>query len=59
MANLAEAVPAGSRIKLFLSLSLLYFSAQTKCKLTVKVERIQLVEAGTDVAEVADCSFDD
>lgn len=59
MANLAEAVPAGSKIKLLLSISSLYFSAETKCKLTVKVERIQLVEAGTDVAEVADYSFED
>ena len=59
MANLAEAVPASSKIKLLLSLSSLYFSAETKCKLTGKVERIQLVEAGTDVADVADYSFDD
>jgi len=40
-------------------LSSLYFSAETKCKLSVKVERVQLLEAGTDVAEVADYSFDD
>ncbi len=58
MANLAEAVPAGSKIKLLLSLTSLYFSAETKCKLTVKIERIQLVE-GTDVAEVADYSSED
>ena len=58
MANLAEAMPAGSKIKLLLSISSLYFSAETKCKLTVKIDRIQLVEAGTDVAEVADYSFD-
>ena len=47
------------KIKLLLSISSLYFSAKTKCKLTVKVERIQLVEAGSDVAEVADYTFDD
>ena len=57
--NLAEAVPAGSKIKVLMSLSSLYFQAETKCKLTVKVERLQLIEAGTDVAEVADCSFED
>ena len=57
--NLAEAVPASSKIKVLLSITSLYFQAETKCKLTVKVERIQLVEAGTDVAEVADYSFDD
>ncbi len=59
MANLAEAVPAGSKIKLLLSLSSLYFSAETNCKSTVKIERIQLVEAGTDVAEIVDYSFED
>ena len=59
LTNLSEAVPAGSKIKLLLSLTSLYFQAETKCKLTVKVERIQLVEAGTDVAEVADYCFDD
>ncbi|DBA92839.1 TPA: hypothetical protein ACH3X1_003020 [Trebouxia sp. C0004] len=58
LANLAEAVPAGSNIKVLLSITSLYFQAETKCKLTVKVERIQLVEAGIDVAEVADYSFD-
>ena len=59
LASLAEAVPAGSKIKVLLSITSLYFQAETKCKLTVKVERIQIVEAGTDVAEVADYSFDD
>ena len=59
LANLAEAVPAGSKIKVLLSITSLYFQAETKCRLTVEVERFQLVEAGTDVAEVADYSFDD
>ncbi len=59
LTNLSEAIPAGSKIRLVLSLSSLYFSAETKCKLYVKVERIQLIEAGTDVAEVADYSFED
>ncbi|KAL3151320.1 hypothetical protein ABBQ38_013154 [Trebouxia sp. C0009 RCD-2024] len=59
MANLAEAVPTGSKIKLLFSISSSCFAADTKCKLTVKVERIQLVEVGTDVAEVADYSFED
>ncbi|DBB02874.1 TPA: hypothetical protein ACH3X1_013482 [Trebouxia sp. C0004] len=59
LANLAEAVPAGSKIKVLLSITSLYVQAETKYKSTVKVERIQLVEAGTDVAEVADYSFDD
>ena len=36
----------------------LYFSAKTKGKLHVKVERVQVLESGTDVAEVADYSFD-
>ena len=57
--QMADMVPAGSRIRLVCSLSSLYFSAETKCKLSVKVERVQLLEAGTDVAEVADYSFDD
>ena len=59
LANLAEAVPAGSKIKVLLSITSLYFQAETKCTLTVKVESMQIVEAGTDVAEVADYSFDD
>ncbi len=59
LAKLADMVPSGSRIRLVCSLSSLYFSAETKCKLSVKVERVQLLEAGTDVAEVADYSFDD
>jgi len=59
LANLSKAIPAGSKIRLVISLSSLYFSAETKCKLSVKVERIQLIEAGTDVAEVADYSFED
>ena len=42
MANLAEAVPAGSKIRLLLNMSSLYFSAETKCKLTVIVERISV-----------------
>jgi len=54
----AAGIPAGSKVKLILSLNSLYFSAETKCKISVKVERVQLVEAGTDVAEVADYSFD-
>jgi len=41
------------------SLNSLYFSAETKCKISVKVERVQLVEASTDVAEVVDYSFYD
>ncbi len=59
LANLAEAVPACSKIRLIASLSSLYFSAETKCKLSVKIERIQLIEAGSDVAEVENYSFDD
>ena len=55
MANLVEAIPADSKIKLLLSLSALYFSAETNCKSTINVERIQLVEAG---AEVADYFYD-
>ncbi len=46
LANLAEAVPAGSTIRLIFSLSSLYFSAETHCKLSAKVERVQLIEAG-------------
>ncbi len=41
LANLAEAVPASSKLKVLLSISSLYFQAETKCKLIVKVERIQ------------------
>ena len=48
-------MPADSKIKLLLSLSALYFSAETNCKSTVNVEHIQLVEAG---AEVADYFYD-
>ena len=40
LANLAEAVPACSKIRLIASLSSLYFSAETKCKLSVQIERI-------------------
>jgi len=46
-------ITAGSKVKLILSLNSLYFSAKTKCKTYIKVERVQSVEAGTDVAEVA------
>ncbi|DBA82481.1 TPA: hypothetical protein ACH3X2_000710 [Trebouxia sp. C0005] len=59
LTNLAEAVPAGSKINALLSITSLYFQAETKCKLTVKVERIKVIEAGSDVAEVADYSFED
>ena len=59
MQNMAEAIPAGSKIRLVLSVTSLYFSAETKCRLSVKVERIQLIEVGSDVAELADYSFDD
>ena len=59
MANLAEAVPPGSKIKLLFSNSSLYFAAETKCKLTLKVKRMQLVKAGTNVVEVADYAFED
>jgi len=58
LSNLAEAIPAGSNIRLTISLRSLYFSAETKCKLSVKVERIQLIEAGSDVAEVENYSFE-
>ena len=59
MQKMAEAIFAGSKLRLVLSVTSLYFSAETKCRLFVKVERIQLIEAGNDVAEVADYSFDD
>ncbi len=32
LANLAEAVPAGSKLKVLLSINSLYFQAETKCK---------------------------
>jgi len=57
--QLADTVPAGSKVRLVCSLSSLYFSAETKCKLYVKVERVQVLESGSDVAEVANYSFDD
>lgn len=56
--NLAEAIPASSKIRLIASLTSLYFSAETKCKLSVKIERIQLIEARSDVAEVETYTFD-
>ncbi|DBA78236.1 TPA: hypothetical protein ACH3X2_008190 [Trebouxia sp. C0005] len=56
--HLSEVVPAGSKINALLNISSLYFRAKTKCKLTVKVERIKVIEAGSDVAEVADYSFE-
>ncbi len=59
LSNLAEAIPAGSKVRMILSLSSLCFSAETKCKLSVKVGRIQLIEAGSDVAEVKNYSFYD
>ena len=59
LANLSEAIPAASKVRMILSLGSLYFSAETKCKLSVKVERIQLIEAGSDVAEVENYSFAD
>ena len=46
------------QIRIVCSLSSLYFSAKTKCKLHVKVKRVQVLESGADVAEVADYSFD-
>ncbi len=52
-------IPASSKVRLIVSLNSLYFSAETKCKISVKVERVQLVEASTDVAEVVDYSFYD
>ncbi len=39
--QLADCVPAGSKIRVIMSLISLYFSAETKCKLSVKVERVQ------------------
>ncbi|DBB18470.1 TPA: hypothetical protein ACH3X3_000113 [Trebouxia sp. C0006] len=59
LANLSEAIPAGSKVRMILSLGSSYFSAKTKCKLSVKVERIQLIEAGSDVVEVENNSFAD
>ena len=59
LANLSEAIPAGSKVRMILSLGSLYFSAKTKCKLSVKAERIQLIEAGSDVVEVENFSFAD
>ena len=59
LSSLAEAIPAGSKVRMILSLSSLCFSAETKCKLSVKVGRIQLIEAGSDVAEVKNYSFYD
>ena len=59
LANLSEAIPAGSKVRMILSLGSLYFSAKTKCKLSVKAERIQLIEAGSDVVEVENYSFAD
>ena len=56
--NLSEAIPAGSKVRLILSLSSLYFSAETRCKLSVNVERIQLIKAGSDVG-VENYSFAD
>jgi len=58
LSNLAEAVPAGSKIRILMSLTSLYFSVETKCKLSIKIDRIQVIEAGSDVAEVADYSFE-
>jgi len=52
-------IPASSKVRLIVSLNSLYFSAETKCKISGKVERVQLVEASTDVAEVVDYSFYD
>ncbi len=59
LCNLSEAVPAGSKIRIVMSITSLYFQAETKCKLSVRIDRTQVVEAGSDVAEVADYSFDD
>lgn len=59
LANLAEAVPSGSKIRLIASLSSHCFSAETKCKLSVKVKRVQLIEAGSDVAEAENYCFED
>jgi len=59
LSNLAEAVPAGSKIRILMSLTSLYFSAETKCELSVKIDKVQVIEAGSDVAGVADYSFDD
>lgn len=44
---------------MIVSLSSLYLSAETKYKLSVKVVRVQLIEAGSDVAEVENYSFED
>lgn len=57
--QLGDTVPAGSKVKLVCSLSSLYFSVETKCYLSAEVESLQVLGSGTDVAEVANYSFDD
>jgi len=52
LANLTEAIGTGNKIRPILSIGSLYFSVETKCKVSVTAERIQLIEAGSDVAEV-------
>jgi len=37
----------------------LNLTAETNCKLFVKIEKVQLLESGTDIAEIADWSFED
>jgi len=38
--QLSDMVPAGSKVRIVCNLSSLYFSAEAKCKLSVKVERV-------------------
>ena len=57
MADLAEVVPADSKSKVLFNVILLFFSVKSECKLTAKVECIQLIESGTDAAEVAKYTF--
>lgn len=56
--QLFDRIPAGSEVRIMCSLSCLYFSAETKCKLSVEVEILQLLKAGTGVA-VQNYSFED
>ena len=57
LADSSEAILADSNIRLVINLCSVQFSAETKCQLSVIVERIQLIEADSDVAGAAHYSF--
>jgi hypothetical protein len=56
--QLSEMIPVGSKVRIVCSLSSMYSCAETQMQINIKAERVQVLEAGTDVAEVENYPFD-